>query len=396
MRQTAVFLSLFALVLSGTAQHTASNCKTPFNEPGSCILHNQCATLSSIKDLSILRQYICGYRRQQPKLCCPPTSQEDKPFDQLVRPTPPVDDVPETPEPTSSTRKPIIGSRGSGDSGANITPLGNNQPPPGYPSNLPAGCGISNVSTSRIVGGKVAEPGAWPWMAAIYLKTGGDEKVSCGGALVSERHVVTAAHCVAIGARARSLHPRYLSVRLGDHDLSTLDDNTAPVDVDVASITRHPNYDPRRFTGDIAVLKLATPVTFNQYVRPLCLPFGDLEEKDISGYHGFIVGWGATKFEGSGADLLREAQVPIWKEEECRKAYERHLPIAKSQMCAGDGRGKKDTCQGDSGGPFVLPHESRFYLIGVVSSGKDCATPGFPGIYTRVTSFLDWLKNALK
>ncbi|XP_064471947.1 venom protease-like [Ornithodoros turicata] len=396
MAQKTVFLSLLALVASSAPKQPATSCKTPSDEPGSCVLRHKCATLSSIEDPSTLRQYICGYRRLQPKLCCPLASQEDKPFDHLVTPTPPVGDVPTDSEPKATTEKPVVGSRGSGGSGASITPLGNHKPPPGYPSNLPAGCGLSNVSISKVVGGKVADPGSWPWMAAIYLKTDGDHKVSCGGALVSERHVVTAAHCVTVGAKARSIHPRYVSVRLGDHDLSTLDDNTAPVDVDVASIARHPSYDPRRFSGDVAVLTLATPVTFNEYVRPLCLPFGHLEGKDISGYHGFIVGWGATKFEGSGSDVLREAQVPIWEEDKCRKAYERHVPIVKTQLCAGDGLGKKDTCQGDSGGPFVLPHDRRFYIVGVVSSGKDCATPGFPGIYTRVTSFLDWLKNALE
>lgn len=395
MRWPSVFLDFVFLFVGSTAQQRTFNCKTPFNEPGSCVVRYECDTLRSVTDAAVLRKFICGYRRQQPKLCCPATSQEGKPFDQLITPDQELDE--DTTEAVSTTTpKSVIGVRGAGDSGAKITPVLEHSAPPGYPSNLPAGCGITNVSTSRIVGGRVAEVGAWPWMAAIYVKTGSEDKVSCGGALVSERHVVTAAHCVALGARARTLHPRYLSVRLGDHDLSTLDDDTAPIDADVTSIKRHPQYDARRFTNDIAVLTLAEPVTFNQYVRPLCLPFGALKDQNIGGYHGFIVGWGATKFEGSGSHVLREAQIPIWEDEECRRVFQRHVRIADSQLCAGDARGKKDSCQGDSGGPFVLPHESRFYLVGVVSSGKDCASPGFPGIYTRVTRYLDWLKDALQ
>ncbi|XP_042150504.1 proclotting enzyme-like [Ixodes scapularis] len=105
--------------------------------------------------------------------------------------------------------------------------------------------------------------------------------------------------------------------------------------------------------------------------------------------------WCEMSAAGEGSSVLREAQIPIWEEAECRKAYERHLPIEKTQLCAGDANGKKDSCQGDSGGPLVLPFEGRYYVLGVVSSGKDCATPGFPGIYTRVTSYLDWLKGII-
>lgn len=92
------------------------------------------------------------------------------------------------------------------------------------------------------------------------------------------------------------LPARLFSVRLGDHDLSSADDNTLPIDVDVSAVYRHPSYDRRTYSNDVAVLELSKEVSFNQFVQPVCLPFGEISTKDVTGYHGFIVGWGATQF----------------------------------------------------------------------------------------------------
>ncbi|XP_042147178.1 venom protease [Ixodes scapularis] len=382
------------LAHQAVAQQTNGNCQTPFKEEGNCVLTGSCPTLDNvITNQTVLRRYVCGFRRNKPKLCCPTTSQEGKPFAQLFTTT--------TPAPTSPTAAPepppftLVAPKAAGNSGAAIKPLEPPKPIKNYPSFLPGGCGISNISSIRIVAGKISEVGAWPWMAAIYLKTSDKDKIGCGGALVSPKHILTAAHCVSVGVRATKLPARVFSVRLGDHDLSSADDNTLPIDVDVSAVHRHPSYDRRTYSNDVAVLELSKEVSFNQFVQPVCLPFGEISKKDVTGYHGFIAGWGATQFTGEGSSVLREAQIPIWEEAECRKAYERHLPIEKTQLCAGDANGKKDSCQGDSGGPLVLPFEGRYYVLGVVSSGKDCATPGFPGIYTRVTSYLDWLKGII-
>ncbi|XP_077562174.1 proclotting enzyme-like isoform X3 [Haemaphysalis longicornis] len=259
------------------------------------------------------------------------------------------------------------------------------------------GCGLSSVSVSdnRVVNGRPAAVGAWPWMAAIYRKNEGRAEVGCGGALVSDKHVLTAAHCVSVGVRARLLPPHVFTVRLGDHDLSSTDDPTEPVDAEVVDVVRHQRYDPRTYANDITLLVLREPVRWNRFVQPACLPFGPLANESLKDYNAFIVGWGATKFNGAGSSVLRQAQIPVWDETKCSSAYAQHLPISNSQLCAGDVNATKDSCQGDSGGPLLLPHQRRYYVIGIVSSGKDCATPGFPGIYTRVSSYLDWLRNAM-
>ncbi|KAH7952168.1 hypothetical protein HPB52_019676 [Rhipicephalus sanguineus] len=199
-----------------------------------------------------------------------------------------------------------------------------------------------------------------------------------------------------MSVRGRGWLPaRVLTVRVGDHDLNSSDDNTTPMDVEVADVIRHPRYDRRTYANDIALLVLRKPVTWGRYVMPVCLPFGPLASNTLDGHNAFIVGWGATQFNGAGSSVLRQAQIPVWAEAECKKSYAQHLPISKSQLCAGDAGAEMDSCQGDSGGPLLLPHEGRYYVVGIVSSGKDCATPNFPGIYTRVSSYLDWLRDQL-
>ncbi|KAL3209102.1 hypothetical protein MRX96_038324 [Rhipicephalus microplus] len=346
-----------ALLVTGQATNSSTgaaprqtDCRTPDGQEGFCIMASLCRPLALLSS-SEQRRYVCGYRGPLAKLCCVPEQESGERAD-------------------NSTG---VASRGAGSGGAAIAPAPSPEPlPEGYPNTLPAGCGLSSVSDSRVVGGRVADVGAWPWMAAIYLKTEAQPKVGCGGALVTDRHVLTAAHCVSVGARARQLPARVLTVRVGDHDLNSSDDNTTPMDVEVADVIRHPRYDRRTYANDIALLVLRKP-----------------------GHNAFIVGWGATQFNGAGSSVLRQAQIPVWAEAECKKSYAQHLPISKAQLCAGDAGAEMDSCQGDSGGPLLLPHEGRYYVVGIVSSGKDCATPNFPGIYTRVSSYLDWLRDQL-
>lgn len=256
---------------------------------------------------------------------------------------------------------------------------------------------MTNVSVSRIVGGRESEPGAWPWMAAIYINSGGVNSAACGGALVTDRHVVTAAHCVVVGHRATNLPASSFTVRLGDHNLVRSDDAVSPVDVPVVKVERHADFVARTFKNDVAVLTMERPVKFNKFVRPVCLPYGDdFKTRDLNGYHAFVTGWGTTAFNGESSDVLKEAQIKIWDEESCKKAFQKEVPISSVYLCAGDGNGRQDSCQGDSGGPLVLPDDGRFFLIGVVSFGKRCATVGYPGVYTRLTEFLPWLSERLQ
>ena len=145
--------------------------------------------------------------------------------------------------------------------------------------------------------------------------------------------------------------------------------------------------------------KYGLQVPFNRRVWPICLPYDSkvlISEENI-GRSGFISGWGRQEFNGRTSDVLREADVEIKSNEECNKAFERVVQITDHYLCAGSMGSTKDSCQGDSGGPLMQidPQKRRFYLTGVVSFGRRCATPGFPGVYARVSYFLDWISKNL-
>ncbi|XP_068973413.1 venom protease-like [Bombus flavifrons] len=246
----------------------------------------------------------------------------------------------------------------------------------------PPDCGFSNVTHTRVVGGKPAKLGAWPWMVALgfhnYIEPQNDPQWHCGGSLISARHVLTAAHC----ADDDDLYV----VRIGDLNLKRDDDGAHPIEMGFESKLFPSDYDPN-LRGDIAILKLERDVSFSEYIRPICLPIEEsLRNNDFVGYNPFVAGWGRLSFDGPYSDVLMEVQVPVVSNAECKKAYGN---IPDTEICAGYAEGGKDACTGDSGGPLMISQNFTYYEIGVVSRGHGCALPGYPGIYTRVTSFLD-------
>ncbi|GIX85987.1 proclotting enzyme [Caerostris extrusa] len=216
----------------------------------------------------------------------------------------------------------------------------------------------------------------------------------CGAALVTQRHVITAAHCV-VGRGNAPLRPNQLRIRLGAHDLR-IDNEPGAIEVGVDSVRRHERFDPRTYKNDIAVLRLSRPVEFTNIISPVCLPFDSLYDEDLSGKTSTVIGFGTVRFNGPSSDILMEASFDIQTQEMCRRAYQRELNITEEYLCAGTLDGSKDACQGDSGGPLLaVGNEKHYYLVGVVSFGKLCAQRGYPGVYTRVTKYLDWLRTNL-
>jgi len=135
------------------------------------------------------------------------------------------------------------------------------------------------------------------------------------------------------------------------------------------------------------------------------LPTSDsLRTKDYTGFQPFIAGWGAVSFKGPTSSILQEVQLPVLSTSDCQISYQQNFPnqvFDNRVLCAGYLQGGKDACQGDSGGPLMLPQistDSTYYyynLLGIVSYGYECARPGFPGIYTRVTTFIPWIESHL-
>jgi len=250
-------------------------------------------------------------------------------------------------------------------------------------------CFCGTPLPNKIVGGELALIKEYPWTVGIlrkgFLGFGGSSKPFCGGTLVNDRYIVTASHCVD-GQVASNLQ-----VLLNEQDLTTTGEaKTKKVDVD--KIIMHEGYDRRIIDNDIALIKLAQPVTLNEeFVRPACLPANN--ENDFDGLIATAAGWGTTSQGGTQSNVLLKVDVPIISNKVCNSEETKYAgKITPNMLCAGVlGVGGKDACQGDSGGPLTIPNGGRTTLIGVVSWGYGCAKADSPGVYTRVARYPDWI-----
>ncbi|XP_058444136.1 transmembrane protease serine 9-like [Malaya genurostris] len=242
-------------------------------------------------------------------------------------------------------------------------------------------CGRTNQAT-RIVGGTETRVNQYPWMA--MLQYGGT--FYCGGTLISDRHVLTAAHCV------HGFNPAKISVVLLDHDRSNKEE-AKTITTKVERVIKHNGYNPSNYNSDIAILKLDQVLKFDERLRPVCLPSA---KKSFTGYDGIVTGWGALSENGQISINLQEVSVPIMSNADCRKSGYGEKRITDNMLCAGYPDGKKDSCQGDSGGPLHVINkekatESVHQNAGIVSWGEGCAKPNYPGVYTRVNRFRTWI-----
>ncbi|GAB0096356.1 serine protease persephone-like [Sergentomyia squamirostris] len=251
--------------------------------------------------------------------------------------------------------------------------------------------------TYHILGGEETSLGEFPHMAALGYpneEVGEDEfQWNCGGSLIAEEYVLTAAHCTANPAALPTV------VRLGKVTLKTNDDTATPQDIQIRQIINHPRYKRNRNYDDIALIRLARPAEMNENVKPACL---STDSRDAPENISLIVtGWGSTSVERrekSGVLLKTNlTSVPL---DSCNRTFgelppSRHLPnlLNSGQLCAFDETRKNDACEGDSGGPLQTVGENGFAtIIGVTSFGIACAS-STPGVYARVSHYLDFIET---
>ncbi|KAJ0178781.1 hypothetical protein K1T71_005556 [Dendrolimus kikuchii] len=235
---------------------------------------------------------------------------------------------------------------------------------------------------SRVVGGKPSLPAAWPWMVAIYR----DGMFHCGGVVVNQNWIMSAAHCV------HKFWDHYYEVQTGM--LRRLSFSPQEHNHIVTHIISNQQYNEEDMKNDLSLLRLAPTIQFSRWVRPICLPNSDTAGTEwlqgpLPGTICTAVGWGATKEHGPDPDHIREVEVPIWKS--CKHREDR----AGKEICAGLAEGGRDACQGDSGGPLLCRNplnSQQWYIAGIVSHGDGCARPDEPGVYTRVSLFVKWMK----
>ncbi|XP_042305162.1 transmembrane protease serine 12-like isoform X2 [Sceloporus undulatus] len=241
----------------------------------------------------------------------------------------------------------------------------------------------------RIVGGHDAHPGAWPWQVSLqFYEIGLGYIHLCGGSLITNISVVTAAHCT-----KASTNPDFWRVVIGLHHLHKYSSYT--VNRRVNTITIHSKYNTDNYENDVALFKFVKPIKFSEYVQPICLP----EQNSIEpSYPCFITGWGHTTEKGRGKLILQEAQVDIIPLNKCNRYNGYGGRLTSKMICAGSESGRVDSCQGDSGGPLMcyVPHAAKFYLVGITSFGYGCGRPKHPGVYVRLLSFRRWIDTRLR
>lgn len=247
---------------------------------------------------------------------------------------------------------------------------------------------------NHILNGAMAELTDFPYLGALAFGSGNDVTYRCGANLISRDYVLTAAHCL-IGEDPTFV--RLGAVRIFDFE----DGEDPPIDVYIEKIIVHPNYANRPLSNDIALLKLNQTVD-EAFLIPACLYTNSTDPEPnvlLS-----IAGWGNNEsmdFQMS-PDLLK-ANVTTFKREECDTKLRmdktprlRIQQLNDDQLCAlgrnATGDVTADTCVGDSGGPLELAIGRRRYIVGLTSTGKICGTR-FPGIYTRVSHFIDWIES---
>ncbi|XP_029173024.1 soluble guanylate cyclase 89Db-like [Nylanderia fulva] len=241
-------------------------------------------------------------------------------------------------------------------------------------------CGLGRKT--RIVGGNVTNIYNYPWLVSMSKKG----KFHCAGSLITRKHVLTAAHCV----QPFDIKTMRL-VLMDSHHPSISSDAIVRR---IKSATIHENFNAYSFNNDIAIIEMDQPVSINDLVRTACLP----EDKNIdyTGAIATVIGWGQTGENKPESDELRKVNLPILSQEECDQAGYAKNRITENMFCSGYLEGERDACSGDSGGPLhVKGVHGQLEVIGIVSFGRGCGRRNFPGIYTKVTNYIEWLKDHL-
>lgn len=291
-------------------------------------------------------------------------------------------------------------------------------------------------SAGRVIGGEEAAEGAWPWQVALLIA--GQPQTAdaqfCGGSMVLDTWVLTAAHCIHMqdpNGVYRDLAPRAISVLVGTNEIAEGKGDAVPVE----AIYRHPGYEGTEFDNDIALIKLArAPNVPYQTIKVPDAEFGDL--LDQPGVRTVVTGWGLI--EGAKrTDMMRQAEIQMLSRDQCNQVmlegrakaaaeglsyaakafglkdneaekvwqelitYVRE-PMTENMICSGTFGGGKGSCSGDSGGPLVVPLEDgTFIQAGIVSWGlsnqatHSCLETAQFSAYTRVSNYLPWLDQTI-
>ncbi|TNM97665.1 hypothetical protein fugu_013911, partial [Takifugu bimaculatus] len=247
-----------------------------------------------------------------------------------------------------------------------------------YLPQVPSSCGqllIGRSSYTKSIDGPAALDGA---------RADAVGKFHCGGALIDESWVLTAAHCLENSLTFR--------VRLGDYE--RLRAEGTEVTLKVTKTFKHPKYNRRSADNDISLLRLETPAPLSDYIVPVCLPGRHLAQRVLNknGTMTVVSGWGKEDLESSRySSALNVIKVPLVDTDTCRGQM--YYNITSNMLCAGIVGQKMDACEGDSGGPMVTLYRDTWFLVGLVSWGEGCGNVEKLGVYTKVSNYIDWINK---
>ncbi|XP_055523204.1 CLIP domain-containing serine protease B10 [Wyeomyia smithii] len=342
-----------------------ATCKTPNRRDGRCIPRSECRSFAefffpdrilTMDELNFLRMSRCN--ENPPMICCP---------DRITAATPvQFQHSSRLPDPQLSE------------------------------------CG-TDILVDKIYGGDDTLLEEYPWYALLeYITKKNERAFQCGGSLISKRYVLTAAHC--LDNSKLDDGERLVNIRLGEYNTATEIDclgegeertcSDAPQNFGIEEAIIHPRYsktDPNQH-HDIALVRLDRDAVMNTYVAPICLPQPDFTATQ-TGKNVTIAGFGHTgRKRHSG--VKQKANVPVVDQGQCQNKWGKRIVVDNGQLCAG-GHYNIDACHGDSGGPLMAQRQ-YWILEGVVSFGNRCGLEGWPGMYTRVASYTDWIKGSIK
>ncbi|XP_067634337.1 trypsin-3-like [Eurosta solidaginis] len=227
---------------------------------------------------------------------------------------------------------------------------------------------------SRIVGGTPARNINIPYIVSLFYFY----SHHCGGSIINERTVLTAAHCL-----QNSIY-KYFKVHAGTKTISS---SREGIVVGVSAVHYHNMFNFKTMDYDIGLVRMVKAISYRYNIQPISLP-APYEDAVQDGDMARVSGWGVTKPGGSASAYLRYANVPIVNQNICDLL---HRGITDRMICAGYDNGGADACQSDSGGP--LEYDGK--IVGIVSWGVSCALPNKPGVYTRVSELIPWIQMTL-
>lgn len=233
---------------------------------------------------------------------------------------------------------------------------------------------LSRTQAGEIIGGHEANPHSRPYMAFLRIMDQNSLR-RCGGILIREDFVMTAAHCSGSS----------INVTLGAHNIKE-QEQTQQI-IPVLKFIPHPDYNRKDYSNDIMLLKLERKAKRTRAVRPLNLPRRNAHVKP--GDVCYVAGWGKMDPVGKYPDTLQEVEMTVQKDQEC-ESYLKDYYKSSSEICVGDPKVKHASFKGDSGGPLVCKKAAA----GIVSYGQKNGSP--PRAFTRVSSFLSWIKKMMK